>query len=603
MVKKKIKTKKPKKKNLSKSKLRRLRKVLKPVKKGSVRIIERKVAVRKIRVKKKIKPKKVVKTRIIARPKKKNKPRIIVKIKKKVKKKAIKVFGPMVDPTVHKTKIRVIGIGGGGSTIVSEITSRVKKADFYVANTDVQALKESSKVAKRFQFGQNLTRGLGTGMNVELGETAALEEKEKIERILEGQDLCIIIACLGGGTSSGATPVFANISKKLGNITYGIFTLPFEFEGTKKMEAALEALEKIKPNLNVYTIVPNERIFQIVDKNTPLREALSAINKNLADNLEGLIEMVYLPGLINIDFADLRTVLSGRGRLTYLNNTEIEEIAKEEVEKKLIYSPLYPYTVKGAKGVLYNITSGKSIQLSEVSRISHIISESVNKKAKIIFGINQNQKYQNKIRITLLATGCLAKGFFASHTFSKKKAQSKPRIKRSKIKKIVKKITPPSPTVSSSQSSKKNKNKITKLTDKSSAFSGKKIKKKGKPIKTKTQTKKLPSVRSERIIKIKEKLKPSKPLISKEKKESKPLTFSKKKMQQQVPKPKIVEEKKEQTSEIPIRVVQPAYSDNGEKVRKNALQVRKEAEQAEKELLEQEKIWDVPAILRRKNNP
>ena len=603
MVKKKIKTKKPRKKNLSKSKLRRLRKISKPVKKGFVRSAGRKVAAKKVRMKKKVKPKKIVRTRTIVRPKKKNKPRIVVKIKKKIKKKAVEFSNPVIDPTVHKTKIRVIGVGGGGSTIVSEITSRIKKADFYVANTDVQALKESSKVAKQFQFGQNLTQGLGTGMNVELGETAAQEEKEKIEKILEGQDLCVIIACLGGGTSSGATPVFANISKKLGNITYGIFTLPFEFEGTKKMEAALEALEKIKPNLNVYTIVPNERIFQIVDKNTPLREALSAINKNLADNLEGLIEMVYLPGLINIDFADLRTILSGRGRLTYLNTTEVEEINKEEVEKKLIYSPLYPYAIKGAKGVLYNITSGKNIQLSEVSRISNIISESVNKKAKIIFGIGQNQKYQNKIRITLLATGCLAKGFFASHTFSKEKMQNKPRIKRSKIKKIVKKITLPSPTVSPPKSSKKNKNKITKLTDKSSTFSGKKIEKKVKSIKTKIQTKKHSSVRSGRTGEVKEKLKPSKPLISKEKKKSKTLTFSKKKMQQQTPKPKIVEKKKEQTSKIPIRVVPPAYNDNGEKVRKNALQVRKEAEQAEKELLEQEKIWDVPAILRRKNNP
>ena len=156
---------------------------------------------------------------------------------------------------------------------------------------------------------------------------------------------------MGGGTSSGATPIFAKISKGLGNLTYGIFTLPFEFEGEKKMQAALESLEKIKPDLNIYTIIPNERIFQIVDKNTPLKDALSAINKKLAENLEGLIEMIFLSGLINIDFADLKTILHGRGRLVYLNTIESEESNQEETVKKLISSPLYPYNIKESKGV------------------------------------------------------------------------------------------------------------------------------------------------------------------------------------------------------------------------------------------------------------
>ncbi len=325
---------------------------------------------------------------------------------------------------VRRTKIRVIGIGGGSGSIISEIISRIKKADFVVANTDARALKEV-RGAKRFQFGQSLTKGLGTGMNPELGEMAAQNDKEKIKKLFEDQDLCIIIACLGGGTSSGATPVFAKISRSFDCLTYGIFTLPFEFEGEKKMEIARKSLENIKPNLRAFSIIPNEKIFQIIDKNTPLKDALSAVNKKLADNLEGLIEMVYLPGLINIDFADLRTILSGRGRLAYLNTIEVHESnsvrstsrnetsGKEETLKKVISSPLYPYTIKGARGILYNIMAGKTLQLSEVSQISKIIADSVNKNAKIIFGINQNSKNEGKIKITLLATGCAIKGILS----------------------------------------------------------------------------------------------------------------------------------------------------------------------------------------------
>ena len=422
--------------------------------------------------------------------------------KKEVKK--IKQKKAVVDDTIKRTKIRVIGVGGGAGSIISEIASRIKKADFVVANTDLRALKTVKK-AKRFQFGQGLTNGLGTGMNPELGETAALQEKDKIKKLFEGQDLCIIIACLGGGTGSGATSVFAKISKSAGCLTYGIFTLPFEFEGEKKMEIAKNGLEKIRPHLNAFSVIPNERIFQIIDKNTPLKEALSAINERLVKNLEGLIEMIYLPGLINIDFADLKTILSGRGRLAYLNTLEIGEPDKEETTKKIISSPLYPYTIKGARGILYNMEGGKGLQLSKVSQISKLISDLVNKNAKIIFGINQSLKQEDKIRITLLAIGCVLKNDLI---------------------KIVKKIE-------------------------------KKKRKRAKP-----KPKPLPPL----------------PLPPKPKPKPKP---------KRKPKPKIAEEKKE--------VVIP----DG-KIRRNALQLKKVIEEEEKEILEKEKVWETPAIFRRK---
>lgn len=337
---------------------------------------------------------------------------------------------------VHKTKIRIIGIGSGGISIVSEISAKIKKVDFVAANTDIRSFKSLSNKIKKFQFGQNLTKGLGTGMNVELGEMAAREEKEKIKKLFENQDFCIIVSCLGGGTGGGSTQVFAKIAKGLGCLTYGIFTLPFSFEGERKMEIAKEALIKLKPYFNIFSVIPNERIFEIIDKNTPLQEALSAINKRLVENIEGLLEMIYGSGVINIDFADLRTILLGYGKLSYLNAVRIEDAHKEETAKNIISTSLYPYSFKGAKGILYNICGGKSLCLSEVSRISGIISEMANKNAKIIFGINQDGKFKNNLQITLLAVGCGVKNELIGLKEKKKKKIMKiAKLKKNKIEK------------------------------------------------------------------------------------------------------------------------------------------------------------------------
>ncbi len=343
---------------------------------------------------------------------------------------------------IHKTKIRIIGIGGGGSSIVSEIAQRIaplgkKKISFAVANTDLQALKKTSFKALRFRFGQDITFGLGTGMNPELGKIAAQKEKEKIIKILENQDLLILVACLGGGVGSGAAPVFAKISKNLGNLTYGIFTLPFKFEGEKKMEIAKNSLRKLRPYLNTMTIIPNERIFRVIDKKTPLTNALSIINKSLAKSLEGLIEMIYQPGLINIDFADLKTILEEKGKVTYLNTIEVEGPNRvQEAIKKLISNPLYPYTISGAKGILFNISGEQNLKLSEVNQISRAIWELVKGEAKIIFGISESKKQKGKIKITLLATGCKSKtSLFKKKSERKKIVRKKEKIKTKKTRK------------------------------------------------------------------------------------------------------------------------------------------------------------------------
>jgi cell division protein FtsZ len=469
---------------------------------------------------------------------------MVRKIKKAIKKPLLGLKTEEVGfDKAKRTKIRVIGIGGGGGNVISELAQRVKKATFLAANTDLKALREVSRKVKRFSFGENVTHGLGTGMNPELGELAAQNEKEKIKKILEGQDFLIIIACLGGGVGSGAAQIFAKISRNLGNLTYGIFTLPFKFEGEKKMEIAREALEKIRTKLNAISVIPNERIFQIVDRATPLKGALSAVNKKLADSLEGLIEIIYEPGLINIDFADLRTILEGRGRLAYLNTAKApkgEGEPKEAIEG-VLNSPLYPYGIRGAKGVLYNIAGEKELSLSEVGQISKTIHDLLNKEAKIIFGISQGKKYQNIIKTTILATGCGPWPVLRSSILHRLPKVFRRKTKKLKIKqrKVRKKLT-------SEIKTRKTKKKPT-----SKYKTGRGAKKTKKKFKAEVKT------------------------------QNEGLQF---------PTEKIKKEGVPNSSGEIVTI----------KIRKNALQIKKEAEAAEKEMLEKEKFWETPAFLRKK---
>ncbi|MEK7503869.1 MAG: cell division protein FtsZ, partial [Patescibacteria group bacterium] len=323
-------------------------------------------------------------------------------------KKVLKNKKPKITPLdlVHRTRIRVIGVGGGGGSIVSEIARSLKKVDFVVANTDFKALKEASKYTKVLQLGQKITGGLGCGMDARLGQKAAREDKAKIAKLFQGIDLCILVASLGGGAGSGAAPEFARIGREAGTMVFGIFTMPFKFEGGKKYSLAKNSLDKMIPDLNTVAVIPNENIFKIIDKKTPLKEALSVINRRLSENLSGLFDMIYMPGLINIDFADVRTILDGRGKLTYLNSAESQGPNRiEEVLKELLKSPLNDYDIKGAEKILFNITASQDIGMKEVEQISKAISD-FNRRAKIIFGISQDNNYKDKIKISLLAVGC-----------------------------------------------------------------------------------------------------------------------------------------------------------------------------------------------------
>lgn len=308
---------------------------------------------------------------------------------------------------IQRAKIRVIGIGGGGGNIVTEVADRVQRLDFFGANTDNQALRELPKRIKTFSFGQDFTNGLGCGMDAELGERAAKAEKEKIKKMLEGSDICVFIASLGGGTGSGASPVFAEAAHELRILTVGIFTMPFSFEGDRRRQIAEASLDKIKPYLNTYVVIPNENIFRVIDSKTPLKVALSEVNKKLAVTLEGFIETLSSAGLINIDFADVRSVLEGRGRLGFINAAEGGGATKvQDVIKHSLSNPLYEYGIDGADRMLFNIVGDRNLKMQEVAQVSKAISD-YNPKARIIFGVACNNiKLKDKIRVTLFAIGC-----------------------------------------------------------------------------------------------------------------------------------------------------------------------------------------------------
>ena len=325
---------------------------------------------------------------------------------KSVSKKALARETLSLFENVHSAKIKLIGIGGGGGNIASEIASRAQRFDFVGANTDSQALKELSRKVKSFPFGQDLTGGLGCGMNAELGERAAKAEKDRIKRLLEGSDICILIASLGGGTGSGATATFAEVAQELHILCLGIFTLPFAFEGERRKQIAQTALETIKPLVNAYVVIPNEHIFQVIDEKTPLKEALSVVNKKLAATLQGFMDMLSLPGLINIDFADVRSILEGRGRLAFINSADGAGAAKaQEVVQGILENPLYTYTIAGADRVLFNVGGDRNMKMQEVAHISSAIS-AYNPRARVIFGMSCSARAKDRLKVTLFAIGC-----------------------------------------------------------------------------------------------------------------------------------------------------------------------------------------------------
>ncbi len=311
-----------------------------------------------------------------------------------------------------RVKILVVGVGGGGSSIVAELAGgNIKKADFVAINTDSQALKEIAKKPNlsTLLVGKNLTDGLGTGMDLQKGEKAAQESEKEIKEILTGYNFVILVSCLGGGSGSGIIPTIIKASKELGNVTYGIFTYPFDFEGKKRKAISNIAINKIKNEIDSFSIVLNQKIFDFIDKETGIEEAFSFINQKLNKSLSGLIDTIAEPGLINTDWADLQTIFKQKGGLSYLSSIDIdvEKLLKvdtsEDFNRLILSGSVYSYNIENSNGVLLNIFTGKNITLSHINKISSFISELVNENAKIIIGVNDKKSIAN---IMLLAVGC-----------------------------------------------------------------------------------------------------------------------------------------------------------------------------------------------------
>ncbi|HNP79629.1 MAG TPA: cell division protein FtsZ [Candidatus Pacearchaeota archaeon] len=366
-------------------------------------------------------------------------------IKKKIVVKKEKKPTENEDALIKKVKIKVIGIGGGGGNIVSELSKKLKdfssqKIEFIAANTDNQALGVLSKNIKIFPFGQKLTRGLGAGRDVSVGEKAAREDGERIKALFsDNKDLYIIVSSLGGGTGTGAAPTFLKIASQMNLMCLGIFTLPFSFEGKKKMDLALDSINQMKENLNAYMVLPNEKIFGLTKEEVSFTDSLNLLNNHLANCLEGLLRTIYSPGIINIDWADIRTILEGKRSLAYLNVAKSKGSQNlEELLKKLIKNPILDYNFENADNIMFNIDGSKDMSLQSLSLISEKISE-LSPNARIIFGLTSNPKMKNEIKVTILSTGSHDKKELKKHKKAKKdKKEKKKEEKKQEI--VVEKI-------------------------------------------------------------------------------------------------------------------------------------------------------------------
>jgi len=440
------------KKNILKSK-KKIKKVIRKIKKINRRVVNKK---KSTKIRKKIKPKRAVKRVVRVSRKKPRKIKPVKMTTRLGKKKEVTGLDSFLPNNLFKAKIKVIGIGGGGASIVSEIGKSLGKANFLIADTDSRFIKKNKGI-KYFLFGQELTHGMGTGLNPELAKIAAENEKEKISKLFEDQDIVILVSSLGGGVGSGATRVFADISKKFNCITFGIFTLPFKFEGKNKHKIALRSLLELRKLLNVSITIPNERIFKIIDESTSITQAFSLINKNLIKSLESLIDLIYSPGIINIDFADLRAILQGKGSLAFLNTVEAAgKDSSEKIMQEILNNPLYQNNNFTAEKILFNIAGGNNLSMMEVDKISRMIADQ-NPKAKIIFGISRSKEYKNKIKTTLLMTG--PSNVKEVKLVEKKPAHAGGEVK-SEVKDEVKKATAGSGVLQNAE--KKPKNKVAK---------------------------------------------------------------------------------------------------------------------------------------------
>ncbi|GMB08544.1 cell division protein FtsZ [Thermolongibacillus altinsuensis] len=310
------------------------------------------------------------------------------------------------DTTVDQlATIKVIGVGGGGNNAVNRMIEHgVQGVEFIAVNTDAQALN-LSKAPIKLQIGAKLTRGLGAGANPEVGKKAAEESKEQIEEALKGADMVFVTAGMGGGTGTGAAPVIAQIARDLGALTVGVVTRPFTFEGRKRATQAASGIAAMKEAVDTLIVIPNDRLLEIVDKNTPMLEAFREADNVLRQGVQGISDLIAVPGLINLDFADVKTIMSNKGSALMGIGIATGENRAAEAAKKAISSPLLETSIDGAQGVLMNITGGTNLSLYEVQEAADIVASAADQDVNMIFGSVINENLKDEIVVTVIATG------------------------------------------------------------------------------------------------------------------------------------------------------------------------------------------------------
>src|SRR5581483_6283088 len=308
--------------------------------------------------------------------------------------------------TTNFAKIRVMGIGGGGGNATNSMIShsQIQGVDFVAVNTDAQALL-LCQAATKLQIGDSLTKGLGSGGDPEIGKAAAEESEAKIRDLLDGSDMVFLAAGMGGGTGTGATPVIAKVAREVGALTIAVVTKPFTFEGTRRMVSAEDGIENLKDKVDTLIVIPNQRILDVIDKKLSLIEAFRVADSVLSQGVQGISDLITMPGLINVDFADVRAIMTNAGSALMGIGTGVGENRAQTAARSAIASPLLEINMDGARGVLFNIIGGPDLTMSEVDEAAKIISQAADPDANIIFGATIDESMHDQLRITVVATG------------------------------------------------------------------------------------------------------------------------------------------------------------------------------------------------------
>ena len=302
-------------------------------------------------------------------------------------------------------KIRVLGVGGGGNSAISRMAqSNIQGVEFIAVNSDAQAL-HTSPIPKKIHIGKTLTRGLGAGMNPDVGRQAAEEDEDDIRKAIDGSDMVFITCGLGGGTGTGAAPILARLAKEAGALTVGVVTKPFSFEGAQRMEIAERGHAELEAEVDTLITIPNNKLLQIIDKKTSLTNAFSIVDEVLQQGVQGISDLITVPGIVNVDFADVRAVMQETGSALMGIGMADGESRAVEAAKKAIDSPLLELSINGATGVLFNITGGDDVGMFEIDEAAKVITESIDPNARVIFGAVKDEDLGDKIKVTVIATG------------------------------------------------------------------------------------------------------------------------------------------------------------------------------------------------------